>query len=232
MVLRICLGCLLLTGLAGQAEAAGSDQALSVTGRLIDFEFDAPDCGTLRVVSLALYDQLEGAGKLERIFVAHPCVELPRRQVSAKAGNLERFVIGQRHRLELVRADPASLGALMSMNLDPAGQPVYLARKVDWVVDKPVDGRSVGDLNLGTAEAFPERLRPAVLAVAKSVGAPAEFWAQIEPDRKTGELVFHLWHQDAFLPANRDLLGNPGGKCRDVFVRRKDNQVTRSLFWQ
>lgn len=230
--LKISLVLFLLAGWAGANEAAGSPKELTVTGRLIDFEFDAPDCGTLRVVSLALYDQVQGLGRTQRIYVAHACVELPRRQVSASAGNLQHFAIGDRHRLTLVRADPASLGALVSASLDPGDQPIYLAKRVDWVVEQPRDGHSVGDLNLGQPEYFPERLRGAVRAVAKSVGTPAEFWAQIEPDRRTGELVFHLWQQDAFLPANRNMVGNPGGKCRDVYYSRKDRKVTRTLFWQ
>lgn len=231
MSLQIAMGIFLLAGGAG-GSGAGSGRELSLTGRLIDFAFEAPDCGTMQFFSLAVYDRVEGGGLPERVYVAHPCIELPRKQYSATAGSLERFVIGQRHRLRMVRADPGKLGALVRADIDPKDQPIYLARRVDWAVEKVRDPRSVGDLCLAEPDRFPERLREAVRAVGQSVGASAEFWAQIEPDRRTGELVFHLWHQAAFLPANRGMLGNPGGKCRDVHYSREHKKVTRTLFWQ
>jgi len=232
MKFALIVGMALLVGVQGHGRAVAAGEPLELSGRLVDFDFDAPDCGTLRVVSLALYDQVEGTGVSGRVFVAVPCVELPRRELSASAGNLDRFIIGQRHRLRVVRADPATVGAVAGSSLHPGERPVYLARRVDLVIEKVVDARSVGGLNLGKPELFTERLRPAVRAAGRAVGRPGDYWAQIEPDRKTGELIFHLWQRDAFRPENRDLMGNPGGKCRDVYVRRKDLKVTHTLFWQ
>src|SRR5688572_15827751 len=70
-----------------------------------------------------------------------------------------------------------------------------------------------------TAAWAPE-YRTAAVAVAKFLSQkgekPSEFFAEVtrSPDGK--ELVFHLWHQTAFDAKYRNVVGNPGGKNRDV----------------
>ena len=91
---------------------------------------------------------------------------------------------------------------------------------------------SVGAVHLSETALFPEKFRPAVQKVAKSVGKPEEFFANIEETKNTGELVFHLWHQDAFKPENMNVVGNPGGKCRDVYFDPQKGEVTKTLWWQ
>lgn len=95
-----------------------------------------------------------------------------------------------------------------------------------------VTPESVGAIHLSETGLFPEKHRPAVEKVAKSVGKPGEFFAAIEEKKGTGELVFHLWHQDAFKPENRNVVGNPGGQCRDVYFDPQKGEVTRTLWWQ
>ena len=85
-------------------------------------------------------------------------------------------------------------------------------------------------------EAFPEQYRDAARAVAASVADagedPKEFYAQVEPKDSSRLLVFHLWHRSAFEPQNIGMLGNPGGKCRDVWYDMDSRKATKTLFWQ
>ena len=61
---------------------------------------------------------------------------------------------------------------------------------------------------------------------------PKEFFANVEHAPGDKDLVFHLWHQTAFEPQNRNVVGNPGGKNRDVYFDVGSGTVTRMLFWQ
>jgi hypothetical protein len=61
---------------------------------------------------------------------------------------------------------------------------------------------------------------------------PEEFFAEVEVSRANGMLVFHLWHRSAWNPENRGAVGNPGGKCRDVYFDPRRGEVTQTLFWQ
>jgi hypothetical protein len=99
-------------------------------------------------------------------------------------------------------------------------------------VGDSVTPQSVGAIHLSETSLFPEKYRTAVEKVAKSVGRPEEFFASIEGKKGTGELVFHLWHQDAFKPENRNVVGNPGGQCRDVYFDVEKGEVTKTLWWQ
>lgn len=91
---------------------------------------------------------------------------------------------------------------------------------------------SVGAVHLTETNLFPQQYRAAAENVAKAVDKPEEFYASVEETKSTGELVFHLWHQDAFKPENKNVVGNPGGKCRDVTFDPKKGEVTKTLFWQ
>jgi len=84
----------------------------------------------------------------------------------------------------------------------------------------------------------PDRFRPAHRAAAEAVTAsieaggedPGEFFAAVE--RQQGLLVFHLWHEAAFLPENQNMVGNPGGLCRDVHVDPRSMEIVATLWWQ
>jgi hypothetical protein len=85
-------------------------------------------------------------------------------------------------------------------------------------------------------DAFAAEHREAVRTVAASLaenGEKAEeFYADVEPKAGGRILLFHLWHESAFEPQNRDAPGNPGGKCRDVEYDVRQRRVSQSLFWQ
>ena len=202
------------------------------TGRLVDLGFGAPDCGHEQFDTLAVYDQIEGAGLPEKVYVVHRCIELPRTQVARSAGNLTKFVIGERHRVQVAPSAPARPGILTRGAIEPGSAPLFYATKTEQVVAKDHNPQTIGGLNLGAPEKFAPGLQEAARAVAQSVGQPQDFYAQIEPSRATNELIFHLWHKDAFLPANQHLAGNPGGKCRDVYYQREQKKVARTLYWQ
>ncbi len=84
---------------------------------------------------------------------------------------------------------------------------------------------------LNVHSAFPAKYKEGLLAVAAAVENPEEFMVEIEEERGP-VYVFHLWHQSAFLPQNRGLMGNPGGKCRDVRFDPATRKIVAILFWQ
>jgi hypothetical protein len=85
-------------------------------------------------------------------------------------------------------------------------------------------------------DAFPAEYQEAAQAVAKSLvendESVEEFYADVEPKEDGRILLFHLWHESAFEPRNRNVVGNPGGKCRDVRYDVRQRRVTQTLFWQ
>ena len=85
---------------------------------------------------------------------------------------------------------------------------------------------------LTRTEAFATQYREAVRAVARYVGSPKDFFAEIEPKDGGRELWFHLWHKTAFTPENRYVAGNPGGQCRDVVYDTRKHKVTHTWWWQ
>jgi hypothetical protein len=93
---------------------------------------------------------------------------------------------------------------------------------------------SLGPL-VGDGENIAKEHREAAKAVIVSLRdageEPSEFSCQIEASPK-GELIFHLWHESAFRPENRDMRGNPGGRCRDVHYDPAQKKVTKTLWWQ
>jgi hypothetical protein len=91
---------------------------------------------------------------------------------------------------------------------------------------------SVGAVHLTETGLFPEQYRKAAEKVAKAVDKPEEFYSSVEEKKSTGELVFHLWHQDAFKSENKNVVGNPGGKCRDVHFDPEKGEVSKALWWQ
>jgi hypothetical protein len=88
--------------------------------------------------------------------------------------------------------------------------------------------------SLAKADLFPARHREAVRNVgaylAKQGEAADHFYATVEQQEKL--VVFHLWHESAFLPENRGAAGNPGGKCRDVWYDPENRSVVKVLWWQ
>ncbi len=83
---------------------------------------------------------------------------------------------------------------------------------------------------------LPVRYQDAAKAVAAVlVGEkeePKEFRAEIEEKDEGKKFVFHLWHDSAFTRENKRVVGNPGGKCRDIEYDVRSRKASQSLFWQ
>lgn len=87
---------------------------------------------------------------------------------------------------------------------------------------------------LASPDSFPSGQREAAVSVAaelRSAGEePSEFFATVT--ETTNALVFHLWHRSAFAPENANVVGNPGGKCRDAHYDKAKRTITKILYWQ
>ncbi len=89
---------------------------------------------------------------------------------------------------------------------------------------------------LANIDAFAPEYREAartVTATLEENGEKAEeFYADVETGEDGQVMVFHLWHESAFEPENRNVSGNPGGKCRDMRYDVGQRKVMQTLFWQ
>jgi hypothetical protein len=217
----IVAGLLIVTGSVAD-EVSKDKPSVELTGRLFDLGWEGPHprCGDVQYDTLAVYDQVKGAGLPQKVYVVHTCAEG------------WRFAIGERHRLVVSRNAPETVGILIKGSIDSGNAPIFHARKVNKVHPDVLTPQSIGDFNLGDPGRFAAGLQEAIRTVAQTVDQPQEFSVQIEPDLLDYNLVFHLWHKDAFLPENRNMVGNPGGKCRDVHYNREQKKVVRTLFWQ
>ena len=88
-------------------------------------------------------------------------------------------------------------------------------------------------------QAFPAIQQEAARAVAarleKDGEKPREFHAAVSSEEVSNVLVFHLWHDSAFVElakAGGFFPGNPGGKCLDVHYDLKSKNVTHVYGWQ
>jgi hypothetical protein len=100
----------------------------------------------------------------------------------------------------------------------------------------PTDRPRTKPTPLVDVDGFAAQHRDAARAVAASLAAdgdrPDEFYADVEPEQEGQSLVFHLWHESAVELGNRDVVGNPGGKCRAVRYDVRQRRVVQTLFWQ
>jgi hypothetical protein len=79
---------------------------------------------------------------------------------------------------------------------------------------------------------YQEAAKAVALVLVGEKEDPAEFKAEVE-EREEGEVfVFHLWHLSAFTPENKNAVGNPGGKCRDISFYSRTGKASRSMFWR
>ena len=88
---------------------------------------------------------------------------------------------------------------------------------------------------LGEATRFQPNYREAAVAVAESIkanGERAEEFHVAVKDEGNGVLSFELWHKSALTFRNRNVAGNPGGKCRTVRYDLASHKVISSLLWQ
>ena len=94
----------------------------------------------------------------------------------------------------------------------------------------------MGAIQLTRQDLFPDKYRKPARIVAEDLieenENPDEFYATVEPARSSNGLIFHLWHQDAFKEENKGVIGNPGGKCRDVYYDIKQQRARELGLWQ
>jgi hypothetical protein len=105
---------------------------LVVVARLAAIE-PAPGCGMFHFAEVAEYTDitvLRGAWSADRLRVVHGCTELPRSQYASGAGTLERFTVGDYHRLELTMHDVYRTGRRLKAE-DNASVADYYALRVD-----------------------------------------------------------------------------------------------------
>ena len=103
-----------------------------------------------------------------------------------------------------------------------------------WVVLEPQLGPKPGvpaamPLEL-MAAGWPERA--ACLQAIAGTLAAEDFRVAFEKRDAGDQAVFALWHRTAFLPQNRNVLGNPGGQCRNAICELESGKVERFLYWQ
>ena len=91
-------------------------------------------------------------------------------------------------------------------------------------------------LPLADIDSFPASCRAAVAATIEDLDRsgeqPKEFYARVEEGRDDKIIVLHLWHESAFASKYKYTVGNPGGKCRDVWFDPAKGQIIRVGIWQ
>lgn len=94
---------------------------------------------------------------------------------------------------------------------------------------------AVGARPMNRVEAFEPDLREAVQAATAELlrkgDEVEEFYAEVRKAPE-GQIVLQVWHTAAFQPQNRDMHGNPGGKCRTMFFDPGAHKITQELRWQ
>lgn len=93
---------------------------------------------------------LRGVWNSGRLRVVHGCTELPRSQYASGAGTLERFTIGDYHRLELTLHDIYKTGRRLKTE-DAASAADYFSLRVD-LTEEPVEGATCKSGWLGKRE--------------------------------------------------------------------------------
>lgn len=105
---------------------------LVVVAKLVAIE-PARGCGRFHFAEVAKYTDItvfRGAWSSDRLRVVHGCTELPRSQYASGAGTLERFTVGDYHRLELTMHDVYKTGRGLKAE-DNASVADYYALRVD-----------------------------------------------------------------------------------------------------
>ena len=94
----------------------------------------------------------------------------------------------------------------------------------------------VGAIPIIEPNRFPAEHREAILAATRELRNqeenPCEFFADIGESDEEFVTVVQLWHADAFRPENFGAVGNPGGKCRNMYFDSRAGSITTTLFWQ
>jgi hypothetical protein len=59
-----------------------------------------------------------------------------------------------------------------------------------------------------------------------------EYTRKIRNSNLKDIIVFHLWHMSAFEKPHCHAIGNPGGKCRDIWINSKTKKKLNELMWE
>lgn len=138
--------------LAETSTKAPPEAELVVKAKLVAIE-PAQSCGRFHFSEVAEYADitvLRGVWNSGRLRVVHGCTELPRSQYASGAGTLERFTIGDYHRLELTLHDIYKTGRRLKTE-DAASAADYFSLRVD-LTEEPVEGATCKSGWLGKRE--------------------------------------------------------------------------------
>lgn len=102
--------------------------------------------------------------------------------------------------------------------------------------DKPEDEANADNRFLPRLMEFgglhPRVLAKVAAALRRDGEDPDEFRVELERAPDSRFLTLHLWHESASLPENRHMLGNPGGRCRDISYDELTGQLSYSRGWE
>jgi hypothetical protein len=142
--------------------------------------------------------------------------------------NVEGIIVSKRYIPEATRDERGA----WSQGVEPGSGP-------EWVIEKPhVTQRPLAPKAMPfdlMRAAWPERaacldsIRKAIVTGGEK---PTDFYVGAKVESQDEHLVFALWQRDAFLPENKNLTGNPGGKCKNALCLKKTSSFERFLFWQ
>jgi hypothetical protein len=90
-------------------------------------------CGNAQFSSLSEYGDLtiiSGKYNDSQIYVVHPCVEMPRTGFHKNAGTLQKFTVGDYHKL-ILSTENVYGGFYQKEDIDPGNAIIYFCRTVD-----------------------------------------------------------------------------------------------------
>jgi hypothetical protein len=108
---------------------------LVVLGKLLRINERVPACGIIHWGSLSEYGDLtilSGKYTGSKIYVVHGCIEMPRKMYAGeKSGVLDKFLIGDYHKLALNTKNLYKVESILNGDIDPGTAPIYFCRRVD-----------------------------------------------------------------------------------------------------
>jgi hypothetical protein len=78
----------------------------------------------------------------------------------------------------------------------------------------------------------PDAVRQVSAKLKEEGEDPSKFHTRIEEKDGGSILVFRLFHEDTFLSKNRNVVGNPSGKDREILFDSRTGKASRSSFYQ
>ena len=92
---------------------------------------------------------------------------------------------------------------------------------------------SVGATHLKSANSFPIEHRDVVEKLIQFLkDEHHHYYVIIDEKHDTKEIIFHLYHETSFDNGNWGVVGNPGGKCLDLYYDINTGEFTKTVPWQ